>query len=133
MISNRLIIPNLDGLGIEPRTFRIQVNGKPDDEKKRTYLKDQGIPLKQLGQVNFSRYGDADTAGTVDLTTVLETPSFSRRCGSNEIKCFNENQAATSPCKTLVSVSLATRNSFPNSPRCVRQGGNEPQEMPRKC
>ncbi|EAA32931.3 hypothetical protein GE21DRAFT_6521 [Neurospora crassa] len=77
------------------------------------------------GTGELFRYGDADTAGTVDLTTVLETPTFSRRCGSNEIKCFSENQAAASSCMTLIDGLLATRNNFPNSPRCVRQLGRQ--------
>ncbi|EGO59780.1 hypothetical protein NEUTE1DRAFT_39740 [Neurospora tetrasperma FGSC 2508] len=142
MISNHLIIPNLDELGIEPRTFRIQEPGKTDDEKT-------DLPRRHQWACELSRYGDADTAGTVDLTTLLETPSFSRRCGSNEMKCFSETQAAASSCKTLIDGLLATRNNFPNSPRYVCQlgqqlvacvvrppwswRGGEPQETPRKC
>ncbi|KAK3491820.1 hypothetical protein B0T13DRAFT_450613 [Neurospora crassa] len=119
MFSNRLIIPNLDELGIEPRTFRIQGRGKTDDGKSDLPRRHQWAGMLVLG------YGDADTAGTVDLTTVLETPTFSRRCGSNEIKCFSENQAAASSCMTLIDGLLATRNNFPNSPRCVRQLGRQ--------
>ncbi|KAK3486002.1 uncharacterized protein B0T23DRAFT_399566 [Neurospora hispaniola] len=164
MVSNSLIIANLDELGIEPRTFRIQdlshaqkhakrtlyqlshtplilllevgdvwraydgnsgtcrmpmcngheeEPGKTDDEKTDLPKRHQwacqfhGMSQRQvsLGRSTkrrtsdrwtleaartgeLFRYGDADTAGTVDLTTLLETPSFSRRCGSNEIKCF---------------------------------------------
>lgn len=72
-------------------------------------------------------YGDADAASTVSSTTDLETPSLSRRCGSNRTKCFNDNQAAASACEALINGLLTSNNALPTSPRsvCATTSGNQ--------
>ncbi|KAJ4403739.1 hypothetical protein N0V85_005024 [Neurospora sp. IMI 360204] len=85
------------------------------------------IEVTESAGVTLVWYGDADSVSTVDSTTDLETPSLARRCGSNSVKCYNDNQAAASACEALINGLLASGNNLPVSPRsvCVTTAGNQ--------
>ncbi|KAK3398812.1 hypothetical protein B0T20DRAFT_218517 [Sordaria brevicollis] len=81
------------------------------------------IDVTEAAGVELVWYGDADG---VESTSEAETPSLSRRCGSNRTQCFNDNQAAASSCEALINGLLNSSNNLPVSPRsvCATLAGN---------
>ncbi|KAK1778536.1 hypothetical protein QBC45DRAFT_413877 [Copromyces sp. CBS 386.78] len=78
------------------------------------------MAVTESAGVQLVWYGDADSASTANSTTnLVETPSLSRRCGSNMPKCYSSYQAYGLTCEALLNGMLTSGSHIPIRPRSV--------------
>ncbi|KAK3947827.1 hypothetical protein QBC32DRAFT_353212 [Pseudoneurospora amorphoporcata] len=77
------------------------------------------MAVTESAGVQLVWYGDADSASTANSTSDLETPSLSRRCGSNMPKCYSSYQAYALTCEALLNGLLTSGSLLRTSPRSV--------------